>query len=350
MVIKLIKDSIDLSGYKIFSAADGSTALKAVKEQKPDIILLDVMLPDMSGYDVLRKLKASPETWNIPVIIVTAFGDHNAKYEALNIGADDFLHKPFDVNELRIRINNSIKVKAYNDLLNDYNNTLEKTVKEKTKELNTALQNLQTMNETLKQAYLNTVYRLTKAAEYKDGFTGEHIKRISSLSSLLGDYMGLSQADKETIVYASPMHDIGKIGIPDNILQKTSSLNENEFEVIKTHTIIGGEILEKSESDILRMAHTIALTHHEKWDGSGYPKGLKNTKTPLIGRIVMLVDQYDAMRSKRPYKPALSHEQVFDIITKGDVRTMPRHFDPGLLEVFKKNSDKFDHTYNSFLA
>lgn len=348
LVVRLIKEAIEPSGYETASSPDGNTALRLVKEYKPDTILLDGTLPDMSGYDVLRKLKASHETWSIPAIIITALGDRNSKYEALNIGADDFLNKPFDIDELRIRINNSIKVKAYNDLLNDYNNVLEKTVREKTKELNAALQDLQTMNETLKHAYHDTVFRLTRAAEYKDEFTGGHLKRISAYSSLLGEYMGISKSDRGTIVYASPMHDIGKIGIPDHILQKNSPLTAGEFEIIKGHTTIGATILQDAESDVLRMGQQIALTHHERWDGTGYPRGLKGTKVPLIGRIVMLVDQYDALRSKRPYKSPLSHEQVYDIITRGDGRTMPQHFDPGLLEVFKKLSDRFDGIYVSF--
>jgi putative two-component system response regulator len=164
----------------------------------------------------------------------------------------------------------------------------------------------------------------------------------------LGEYMSLSKAERETITYASPMHDIGKIGIPDHILGKKGSLTKEEFEIIKQHTTIGGALLKDSASTVLKIGRQIALTHHERWDGSGYPGGLKGTQIPLIGRIVMLADQYDALRSTRPYKHTLSHEQTYDIITKGDGRTMPEHFDPDLLEVFKKYSDRFDGIYKYF--
>ncbi|MGC8580190.1 MAG: HD domain-containing phosphohydrolase [bacterium] len=347
-VVKLINDVVQPEGYIVDSAQNGAIAFNKINEFQPDVIILDVMLPDISGYDILKKIKASPNTWSIPVIVITAMSDKNAKYEALNNGADDFFNKPFDINELQIRIRNSTKVKAYNDLINNCNSMLEKTVKEKTRELNEALHNLSRLNETLKKAYLDTVLRLTRAAEYKDKLTGQHLRRISEYSSMICEYMGLPKTDRENIVYASPMHDIGKIGIPDYVLLKNGSLTVEEFEIIKRHTTIGADLLRDSDSDILVMAQKIALTHHEKWDGSGYPKGLKGTSIPLVGRIVMLADQYDALRSKRPYKEGFSHERTYDIITKGDGRTMPYHFDPGLLEVFKTLSDRFDTIYTSF--
>ncbi|MCK4252630.1 PAS domain S-box protein [candidate division WOR-3 bacterium] len=199
--------------------------------------------------------------------------------------------------------------------------------------------------EKLKRNFLNIIHRLTIVSEYKDRPTTSHVRRIGYYCRLIAEKLGLTKEDQETIFYASPMHDIGKIVIPINILLKTTKLTPEEFSIIKTHTTIGSKILHGSTSKYLQMAEMIALTHHERWQGGGYPRGLKGKKIPVEGRIMNIADQYDAMRSKRPYKPAFSHKKVFRIITDGDGRTTPTHFDPRVLEIFKQNHKQFEKIY-----
>jgi putative two-component system response regulator len=245
------------------------------------------------------------------------------RVKALEVGADDFLSKPVDNTELRARVNSSLKVKAYNDHMRNYQKELEAEVAKRTEELRQAFQKI-------KLASLDTIFRLSQAAEYKDEDTGSHIKRMSHYAAAVARKLGLDDSAVETILYAAPMHDVGKIGIPDKILLKPAKLDPDEWAIMKQHTTIGANILKGSDAEFIKMAEVIALTHHEKWDGTGYPKGLKGKAIPLSGRIAAIADVFDAITSKRPYKEAFPLDKSLSIIKEG----RGNHFDAEVVDAF----------------
>ncbi len=320
-------------GYTTRCVSHGKAALQAVEEELPDLILLDLVMPGMSGMEVIQHLKSQDRSRAIPIVVVTGYSNSESRIEAFQAGAEDFLSKPVERSELRARVRNLLRMKEYHDIVIQHNRTLESEVRERTAQL--------------RSQYRETVYLMTSAAEYRDEDTGAHVRRISALSAELARRYGMDESYVDTIFYASPMHDIGKIGIPDRILLKPSPLDPEEWEIMKNHTLLGWNILKKGTTPYVKMGADISLTHHERWDGSGYPRGLAGEQTPLCGRILMMCDQYDALRSARPYKEAFTHQRAMQILTEGDERTRPAHFSPGLLKVFVDSHTVFEALYGS---
>jgi len=326
--LRLMQAMLTPMGYQIETVGSGREGLEQAYQDPPDVVLLDVMMPGMDGYEVARRLRADDRTRRIPLVMVTALSSVEDRIRALNAGADDFLSKPFDKAELHARVRSLLKVKAYNDHMENYQQILEQAVAEHTQKLQQAL-------KALKQASLETIFRLCKASEYKDEDTGAHIKRMSNYSAAVARSLGLKEKNVERILYAAPMHDIGKIGIPDKILLKPGKLDPQEWEIMKQHTVIGGQILEGATLMYLPLARIIAMSHHEKWDGTGYPRGLSGKDIPLVGRIVALADVFDALTTQRPYKQAFSVEKSFGIIREG----RGTHFDPRVVDAFFSIAD-----------
>jgi putative two-component system response regulator len=315
---------------QLLKAGNGQEALLLL-ESEPDIdvILLDLEMPVMNGFETLLALKRSDRYREIPVIVVTAGRDDVVK--TLALGADDFLAKPYNPDELRLRVMNHVRSKKLNDLSKSMNNVLESEVVKKTAALQKAL-------KLSKEAEYEISLRLGMAAEFRDLETGMHTHRISALSKALGTLAGLSEEEAEVLGYASPLHDVGKIGIPDRILLKPGKLDGNEFEIMKSHTVIGGKILSDTERyPVLDAGRIIALQHHERWDGKGYPYGLSGTDIHIFARIVSIVDVFDALTSQRPYKNAFPLEKTQAIMIDG----LGSFFDPDLLLLFFDNLDLF---------
>lgn len=288
--------------YRMSFAKSGDAALALLEKELPKLILLDIMMPDMNGFEVCQIVKRNPKTSHIPIIFVTALGDESDEYKGFELGAVDYITKPISPAIVRARVNTHLSL---------------------------------VQAEQLKQAHVDLVERLGRAAEYKDTDTGEHIVRMSQYSKVLALALGMDEQRAELLRQAAPMHDVGKIGIPDAILLKPGKLTSEEFDHMKEHTTIGAQILANSSSPLLQLAHTLAIEHHEKWDGSGYPNGIKGEEISVEGRIVAIADVFDALTSKRPYKEAWSVEKTV-LHMQEQAGT---HFDPALIELLVKNLD-----------
>jgi putative two-component system response regulator len=283
--------------YRLLFAKDGAKALELAAREKPELILLDVMMPGMTGYEVCAQLKATPATSTIPVIFVTALADVEDEAQGFAVGAVDYITKPVSPAIVKARVRTHLSLVRV---------------------------------EELRETRLQIVQRLGLAAEYKDNETGLHVIRMSHYSRVLALAAGFSEAQAEELLNAAPMHDVGKIGIPDAVLRKPGKLDGEEWEVMKQHAQIGADIIGEHPSGLLRMAREIALNHHEKWDGSGYPRGIGGAEIPVEARIIAIADVFDALTSERPYKKAWPVEEAVQLLREQS----GRHFDPELVELF----------------
>ena len=333
--VQLLTRMLQSAGYtSIASTTNPFEVVELHRVNCYDLILLDILMPGMDGFQVMEALKEANFEDYLPVLVITAQPGH--KLRALQIGAKDFVSKPFELAEVLARVHSMLEVRLLHKALQAANELLEQRVRERTAEL--------------QESYLETIFTMTRAAEHKDDDTGTHVQRISYYSRELAGMLGLDEMYAEQIFFASPMHDIGKIGIPDHILLKPGGFTPEEWAVMKQHSVMGEEILGNSKSPYLRLGCEIALNHHERWDGGGYPNGLRGEEIPLAARIMNICDIYDALRSRRPYKPAFDHQKTMKIIGIGDGRTMPSHFDPHILAVFLKNHQTFCNIFDEYAS
>lgn len=319
-----------LSKYDCIVALTGENALeKAQAEPHPDLILLDIVMPGINGFEVCKRLKKDEKTENIPIVFTTGLGEVENEAKGFRLGAVDYVTKPFSPIVIRARVKTHLTLKDARETLTQHNALLEEEVIKRTG----LLEDLVTK---LKKGSLETTIRLSRAAEYKDEDTGAHILRMSHYSAALAQEIGYMDDFVENLLHAAPLHDVGKIGIPDKILLKPGKLTSEEWDIMRRHCEMGAEILSGSEAEVVRLGETIALTHHEKWDGKGYPKGLSGEDIPISGRIVAIADVFDALTSKRPYKEPFSIEKSFAILKEGK----GNHFDPVVVEAFFSIQDQ----------
>ncbi len=340
--LDVLSSILENQGYEVAQFPRASLALKAAEIDPPDLFMLDIMMPEMTGFELCERLKSRPATADIPVLFLSALNDLDDKVKAFTVGGVDYITKPFQEKEVLARVHTHLTLKQMREKVMEYNHRLESMV-----------------NERMKDVYDSqraTLSAISTLAEWRDEDTGTHIERTKKFCRILAQDLakqpGFDWLTRSSFIdiisHAAPLHDIGKVGIPDTILLKPGRLTPEEFEAMKTHTVIGARILETVQktypkNSFIDTGIKLARSHHEKWNGSGYPDGLKGTDIPLEGRIMAIADVYDALRSKRPYKEPVSHEEAADLI----LHESGAHFDPVLVECFCRHETQFDSIFKS---
>jgi len=312
-------------GYEVENAGDGPAALDALKREF-DLVMLDVMMPQMNGFEVVQRIRHGSNQPDIPVCMVTALSDKEQRDRAIKYGANDVIAKPVDKTVLAEHVAALLRVKEAQDAAK----APELAAAAERAELRQSLRKMSEARDKAERAELETIERLALAAECKDGSAANHIKRMSRYCELLARHFKLPQLEQETLCYASALHDVGKAGIPDSILLKPAKLSPEEWTIMKQHTEIAGRLLGEARSELLQAAKVMALSHHEKWDGTGYPRGLAGEAIPLHGRICAVADVFDALTSRRPYRGSLGNDEALRIMRE----TRATHFDPRFLNLF----------------
>lgn len=321
--IQIIASLLGDEEYNISYATNGRQALDQVVENSFDLVLLDIMMPEMNGYEVCKEIKKIQFANEVPIIFITAKTDEDSLLEAFQAGGQDYVTKPFKAPELMARIKTHLKLKEFEDS--------QQVV------IDNALAELQILNKEIIETQKEVIFTMGSIGETRSKETGLHVKRVAEYSRLLALLSGLNEIEADIVAMASPMHDIGKVGIPDAILNKKGRLTVDEFEVMKTHAEIGYEMLKHSDRPLLRTAAIIALEHHEKWDGSGYPNATSKNDIHIYGRITALADVFDALGSDRCYKKSWKDDKIFELLREQS----GKHFDPDLVKVFFENINKF---------
>jgi putative two-component system response regulator len=343
MNLEVMEGFLDSLGHECVTAGSAKECF-ALLDDGIDLLLMDVMMPGMDGFETVRQIRNGAAQADLPIIMVTSLTSMEDRLQAVECGANDFISKPVDKTELKVRLTALLKLKRAQDEVKEHRNLLEVKVLERTAELRQALESAADANQRIYSVHLDTIRRLASAAEYKDSHTAAHLSRVRHYCAIIAGALELPAEEVEIIRHAAPMHDVGKIGIPDDILRKPGKLTQDEWYVMKQHAVMGADMLKGSFSALLQAGEIIARSHHEWWDGSGYPYGLKGEQIPLYGRICAVADVFDALTSRRPYKEAFPNAQAFQII----LEKRGTQFDPRLVDLFFQNIDLVVDVQNQY--